>query len=541
MQLDDLTLSALADELNGRFSGGRIDKISMPRGDMLIFQVYAGGKNSRILACCGANARIHATENRYENPQEPPSACVFYRKRLQGGRIDRVFKTEGERIIGVEITSEDELGDARGYTFYCELIGRRQNLVLTDSDGVIIHCFKQFSPEVWPERPVLPGLIWKLPEQRAGVEVSEADLGRICREAAVSEDPGKALSNSLRQISPAVGRILFQRAQGEPSRLEKLIKTVEPEPWVNGESFSPVMPCGDGWERADSFSQALDTVYRSFEEESTRKNLASSVIKTVQNAKKKAVRRLANQQQEMLEAENREEVKKNADLIMANLWAIKPGAAEADVTDYWQQPPREVRIELDPQLSASDNAQLLYKRYGRLKRAAEALAVRIEIGRREIEYLDSVLYSLSKVSTSAEVDAVKEELSEAGYVKYGRNRKKVRALPARAPEISPSGFEIVWGRNNRENDELRRAADRNDLWFHAKDIPGSHVIMKTGGCEPAAEDIEFAAGLAAKHSSSTAGYRVAVDWCKVKNVKKTPDAGAGMVNYTSFSTVIVSV
>ncbi|MBQ1270247.1 MAG: NFACT family protein, partial [Clostridia bacterium] len=292
------------------------------------------------------------------------------------------------------------------------------------------------------------------------------------------------------------------------------------------------------------FSSLMDSFYMARREEDLKKNLSSSLKKTLENHRARLERKLGKQRQELLTAQKREDLKQRADLITSNIYAIRSGDSKAVVTDYFTEGMPTVEIPLDPELSPQQNAQLLYKRYTRLKNAEEALMVQIEHGESELEYLESLLYQLEQARGEKEIRELSLEASQAGYVKKAQNGKKNK--PEKQGAIVPKkyvtagGFTLLRGRNNRENDHLTmRMAKGGDLWFHARNIPGSHVIMVLEGREPSVPDIEEAAALAAFWSKAGKSPRVPVDYTRAKHVKKPSGARPGMVNYFEFKTILI--
>ena len=295
--------------------------------------------------------------------------------------------------------------------------------------------------------------------------------------------------------------------------------------------------------RAESFSRLMDDFYMQRRGEELKKNLSASLKKTLENHRARLERKLGKQKQELLTAQNREKLKKNADLIMANIYAIRSGDDKAVVTDFFDEGMPSVTITLDAELSPQQNAQLLYKRYARMKNAEQALTAQIELGEGELAYIDSLLYSLELASGEKDIRELTAEAAQAGYVKKASTKKQKAEKPgAIAPRryVTSGGFALLRGRNNRENDQLTmRMAKGNDLWFHARNIPGSHVIMSLEGREPQVSDIEEAAALAAFFSKAGASPRVPVDYTRAKRVKKPQGARPGMVNYFEFQTILI--
>jgi predicted ribosome quality control (RQC) complex YloA/Tae2 family protein len=296
------------------------------------------------------------------------------------------------------------------------------------------------------------------------------------------------------------------------------------------------------WEKYGDFCSLLDDFYREQTRAQDLKNLSGAMERSMTTVKKRLERKLAGQKQELQTAEEREKLKRTADLITANLYAIRSGDKSVVLTDYFDPELPQVKVELDPLLSPQENAQRLFGKYTRLKRAEEALTRQIELGEQELEYVDNVLYTLAAAQDAAQIKEIREELIQAGYVKpeeKGKRKPKPLTYAPRQFTVE-GGFTVLCGRNNRENDELtHRRAGKNDIWFHARNVPGSHAVLFTEGQEPSDEALRQAASIAAYYSSAANQPRVPVDYTLVRRVKKPQGAKAGMVNYFAFKTALV--
>lgn len=552
MSLDSFFIKAQADALNERLAGARIDKIFMPRvGEAVISVRGEMGAERLMVSCGGANSGVYLTSLRPENPPSPPMLCMLLRKHMQGGRIISIAQPNGERMIEIAFSSTDELGRMSEKRLVCELMGKRTNMLLLDEKGIILGCVKKVDYES-SDRPVLPGLVYRMPPRSGKPSVFDLDEEGLVRRLE-GIDTADGLMDRLEGISPLIARELIFRglpAEKMASALYRLARG-QGSPWLvrrGGRDFDiscmDIDQYGDGESVPYSdFSELLDDFYRQKRESELKKNLSFALKKNLDNHRSRLERKLAKQKQELLTAQNRETLKRNADLITANIYAIKSGDDKAVVTDYFSEDLATIEIPLDPDMSPQQNAQLLYKRYARLKNAEQALAHQIELGEGELEYIDSLLYSLSQISGEKDLRELTAEAAAAGYVKKAQNRKGKPEKPgAIAPVryVTSNGFTLLRGRNNRENDRLTmKEAKGGDLWFHARNIPGSHVIMVLEGREPEVADIEEAAALAALYSQAGQSNRVAVDYTRAKSVKKPQGARPGMVNYFNFKTILV--
>lgn len=553
MSLDSFFIKAQAEALNERLAGARIDKIFMPRvGEAVISVRGESGAERLMVSCGGANSGVYLTSLRPENPPSPPMLCMLLRKHMQGGRILSITQPEGERMMEITFSSTDELGRMSKKKLVCELMGKRTNLLLLDEKGIILGCVKKLDHESSPDRAVLPGLIYRMPPRSGKPSVFSMDEEELEALVSKASDPDM-LMDSLEGISPLIARELFFRGLSSRQMAGALYRLAQGQgsPWLvrrGGKDFD--ICCMDIDQYADGesipysdFSELLDDFYRQKRESELKKNLSFALKKNLDNHRSRLERKLGKQKQELLTAQNREKLKRDADLITANIYAIKSGDDRAVVTDYFSEDMPAVEIPLDPDMSPQQNAQLLYKRYARLKNAEEALSRQIELGEGELEYIDSLLYNLSQISGEKDLRELTAEAATAGYVKKAQNRKGKPEKPgAIAPVryVTSNGFTLLRGRNNRENDRLTmKEAKGGDLWFHARNIPGSHVIMVLEGREPEVADIEEAAALAALYSQSGQSNRVAVDYTRAKHVKKPQGARPGMVNYFNFKTILI--
>ncbi len=563
MPLDSLTLGALARELNAALAQARVDKIYMPRPGEAIFHLRGAEGACRLLvSAAGAAGRAHLTASRAENPETPPMLCMLLRKHLAGGRLLSVEQPEGERMLRFAFSAVDEMGERTEKALICELMGRRTNLILTDGGGKVLACFKKVDAEMSPDRPVLPGLKYHMPPRRDIPRFLKAD-GETMRLAALraleADQPDRALPDLLEGLSPFLARELLFRARGDAQRLYTELSVLrdqaaagELRPWLLRQEGRPVdfscipITCKPGveCEQMPGFSALLDACFAEKAQHELQKSMAAGLQKTVANAIGRLERKLGSQKQELADAEGREKLKHDADLITANLHAIRPGEKQARVTDYFAEGMPETVIALDPDLSPQQNAQRMYKKYARMKNAEQKLREQLEIGQRELEYLGAVSYTLSQAQSARDVEGVRQELAAAGYLKNRREKGKKPKPQAFAPRRFPlaDGFEALCGRSNTENDELTmRRAQKNDLWLHVRNAPGSHVIVPVReGREPTPAVIEQAAAIAARFSSLGAQPRVPVDWTRVRHVKKPQGARPGMVNYFQFQTILVA-
>ena len=539
MPLDAITLTALTAELRPELEGAKIDKIQQPERDMLLLSLRCSGGNRRLLIAAGTgNARVHFTAENMENPAEPPMFCMLLRKHLTGARIRSVEQPGHERLLRLLLETRDELGDRADKTLVVEMIGRSSNVILVDADGRIIDCLRRMDYAGEAERSLLPGMIYRLPPKQDKTDFFTADSERR-RALVAGADPGqpvdKWLLAAFSGLSPLICRELACRCGDSfdtlPEQLDALSDLIAAGDYTpvllteNGQpldfSFMAIHQYGDtvSLETHPSFSELLDAY-------SARRD--------------RLQKKLALQAEELCRTEKREELRRTAELVTANLYRLKKGDRELLCEDYYQEDCPEIHIPLDERKTPQQNAAALYKEYNKLKAAREHLTVLIADGEKQLDYLNSVLDQLSRAETEKDVAELRRELTATGYLRRRRNVKPDRAKP-QAPWrfVTDDGLEVLVGRSNVQNDELTtKTARRTDYWFHTQKVHGSHVILRCEGLEPPARSIQQAAALAAWFSQGRDGGKVAVDYTMIRFVRKPSGALPGFVLYTDYKTVL---
>ena len=493
MALSAEIISSLTEELSDNLTEGKIEKIQQPEPDLMLITVRRFGENHRLLIrCAGPNARIHLTEQIFENPASAPMFCMLLRKHLTGARIRGVRQPNGDRILLFDMESRNELGDRADLQLIVELTGRATNLILTDSDGRIVDCMRRVPPGEHTARALLPGLRYEYPPLPAG---------------SLSGD-GKAFSGT----DSGTG--------------------------TSGRDTAADLP-------DSGISAWLDARYAGREREELQRRRSQELVRTVRRTRDRQQRKLAAQSEELRRTENMETVRREAELLQANLYRVHRGDRVLECEDYYQEELPQIRIGLDPLKTPQQNLAARFREYRKLKGAREHLTGLIADGERQLDYLNSVLDELLRAESERDLDEIRTELQETGLLRrtQGKRPGKKKQKPSEPLRYeSRDGFEILVGRNNTQNDELTfRTARRTDLWFHVKDLHGSHVILRCEGAAPSDEAVHCAAALAARHSQAGDGGRTAVDYTMVRNVKKPSGALPGRVIYTDYQTVIVQV
>lgn len=560
MALDAILLSALMGELAPKLEGGRIDKIQQPERDQVIISLRNKGENMRLLINAGAGSgRLQLISAGLENPAEPPMFCMLLRKHLIGGRIEKLTQPQWERLVLVDITSHNELGDSVKLKLAVELMGRSANLVLIGDDGRIIDCLRRMDYGGDAERRMLPGMIYRLPPRQKKPMIFE--LGREEIAAAVSASDGgkpldKRLMDSFSGLSPLICRELACRCGNDPELLPAVIEAFLES--VRAGEFTPTLFLENGRPREysfmvlhqygaeyecrtfDSFSELLEAYYSKRELLERRRRRARELSHSVKTARDRIARKLASQKEELERTYCREDIRKNAELVTANMYRIKKGDGSVTVEDYYAEGCPRLEIALDPLKTPQANAAAMFKEYNKLKTAEKHLTALVAEGEKQLEYLNSVLDELERAESERDLAEIRRELTETGYIKKQRGAKPDKLKKQGPMEfVSSDGFLILVGRSNSQNDELTtKTARRTDIWLHTKNVHGSHVIISCDGLEPPQRTIEEAASLAAYYSQAREGGKTAVDHTMVRFVRKPSGSMPGKVVYTDYSTVM---
>ena len=561
MPLDAICLSALTKELSEKLAGAKIDKIQQPERDMILLALRGRGENLRLLIAAGTgNARVHLTKSAFENPAEPPMFCMLLRKHLTGARILSVSQPKYERVLKLELETRDELGVEGHKTLIAELIGRSANLILVDAEGRILDCLRRMDYGGDAERRMLPGMFYRdvPPQTKPALLETEPETVRAMIENADKTRPiDKWLLESFAGLSPLVCRELSFRCGGDwtllPVLLDAFIESINagelrPYLYFDGKkpadfSFMRLKQYGDALrcEEADSFSDMLDRFYTGRDKLEQQRRRGHELLKTVRTVRDRQQRKLNARYEELKKSEDREGVRKTAELITANLYRLKKGDSVLRCQDYYDPDCPEIEIRLDPLKTPQQNAAAMFKDYSTRKAAAEHLTTLIADGEAQLDYLNSVLELIGAAESEKDLADLRRELVDTGYIKAsaGKKREKVKSqAPLRF--VSTDGREILVGRSNLQNDELTtRLGRRTDYWLHTQKIHGSHVLIRCEGEPPSDKCIEEAAVIAAYYSQGRGGGKIPVDYTMLRFVRKPSGALPGKVIYTDYKTILV--
>ena len=561
MPLDALCLTAVAGELRRSLLGGKIDKIYQPAREELLLCIRGRGENVRLLLSANpGHPRAHLTTRNRENPDTPPMFCMLLRKHLLGGRILELKQPPMERLLDFRLETIDELGDRVERRLVLEALGRNSNLILLDGEGRIIDCLRRVDGDMSRQRQVLPGLFYRLPPAPDKLDPMALD-GEGLRRALdnpTGREADKLLLDTFNGLSPLITRELAFRAggDGEPlaRELEKLLDAVRREDFApyllvregkgTDVTFLPILQYGPQTEsrRQESFSQLLDGFYEEREQMERVRQRGQDLVKSVTSARDRTARKLANQEKELEATETRERQRELGDLLTSNLHAMQKGMSTFRAVDYYDPEGKQTDIPLDPLLTPQQNAAKYYRAYNKAKTARQMLALQMEKGRRELEYLNSVLENISLAEGERDLQEIRQELAETGYLRRpGKAKDRGRKVSGKPMEFrSSAGLRISVGKNTSQHDRLTtKQAYKSDLWLHTQKIHGSHVILWLEGGGADARSLTEAAQLAAYFSQARDGKKVPVDYTPVKYVKKPAGARPGMVVYSTYQTAVV--
>ena len=559
MPLDAIVVTALRRELENALTGSRVDRISMPEKDLLILSLHSreSRSNKLLLSLRPGSARVHITRHSFENPAQPPMFCMLLRKHLSGARLTGVEQPPFERLLMLHFDTVDELSFHSPKTLAVELMGKGVNLILVGEDNRIVDCLRRVDYETNARRAVLPGLFYELPpaqDKPSFFTVSEEELRERIQTAERGREPDQWLLKTFGGLSPLLCRELsaegWDRLADAALSLRHRAETGDLVPVMlteNGKPrdfcFMPLRQYGDAvtQEVFPDFCSMLDEFYTRRDRQENLRRRSADLTKLVKTNLNRLRKKTAARERELLDTEKREQYRRRGDLITANIYRLKRGMDSFEATDYYDENCPQVIIPLDVRKTPQQNAAANYKLYSKAKTANGILTGLIAASKEEEAYLESVLHELTNAENEADLQAVRAELMAGGYLKSKPGvKKQKRTAPSKPLRFtSPTGREILVGRNNAQNDELTlHTAHRGDLWLHVQKLPGSHVIVSQREGEADEETIRFAADLAASYSAAADGERAAVDCTFVRNVKKPPGARPGRVIYTDYRTLI---
>lgn len=555
--------------------GTRVDRVFQPNRDELILAFRGFSAAYKLLISARANsARVNLTTIPVENPQQPPMLCMLLRKKLQGAKLLEITQPDLERALMLKFDSVNELGDHVELTLAVEIMGRYSNIILVDENGKIIDALKRVDAEMSSERLVLPGLLYRLPPPQDKLSMLTCTVEEImARIDALPRDMelSKALMSVLQGISPIIarevensaglGHEVYVKSMTPPQRrrtemyVTTLMETaknvsgtphivIDPQNKPKDFAFMDIRQYGSAMtvSEKESFSEMLDAFYAERDQIERMRVKSQDLLRLLANHADRLSRKIANQQAELSACAERDTLRIKGDLLSANMYAIQKGETSVKLQNFYDENLAELEIALDPALTPQQNAQKYYKNYRKAKTAEEKLTEQIGLAQTELTYIDSVFESLALAENERDLNEIRAELAEQGYVRRraGKKKQKQPALSAPLKFKTSDGFTVLVGRNNRQNDKLTmKDANNNDIWFHTKNIPGSHTVLVTDGKAPTETAMEEAAVLAAQHSRAKDSAQVPVDYTQIRYVSKPQGAKPGMVIYVQYKTVYV--
>ncbi|MGI6283932.1 Rqc2 family fibronectin-binding protein [Caproicibacterium lactatifermentans] len=573
MALDGAYLHHLKKELETSVLGCKVDRIYQPNRDELFLYMRSREGTQKLLLSARANsARIHLVKQTPENPKYPPMLCMLLRKRLTGAHLVQIRQPGLERALLLDFDGTNELGDTIRLTLAIEVMGRYSNIIFIDENGKIIDALKRVDAEMSSERLVLPGLTYHLPPPQKKLCLLEVAPQQIlCQIQSLPAEMQlhKALLHTLQGLSPVVCReiqfrvghgadvFIHQMTPAQQSalldillRLQEIIikQTGVPAMAVGPQkpldfSFIPIQQYGNRAKCAikSSFSELLDSFYGDRDRIERMHVKSQDLLRILTTATERISRKINNQRADLKKCAKRDELRICGDLLNANLYRISKGSTSVHLENFYEKGQPLVTIQLNPALSPSQNAQKYYKAYRKARTAEDILTVQIQNAEAELAYLDSVFEELSRAEKECDLNEIRSELAEEGYIRRPKNKRQKDIASKPLQFTTSDGFHVLVGRNNRQNDQLTlKQAHKNDIWFHTQKIPGSHVILVTDGKAPTDKAILEAACLAAYHSRGKSATKVPVDYTLDRYVSKPKGAKPGMVIYVNQKTLYVT-
>ena len=570
MAFDAVAVRCLVKDLKDKLINSRIDKIHQPEKDEITINLRTMTDNFKlVLSASPAHPRVHFTNVSKKNPISAPMFCMLLRKHIGSGKITDIEQIGFERIIKFSIESYDELGDLTTKYLIAEIMGRHSNIILTNQDMRILDCIKHIDFTVSSVRQLLPGLDYVSPPVQDKTDLTEISETANIDFSSPIQTADKAILSAIAGISPLTSREIVYRAFGrtdvkcseltDNGRNKLLYETVKLAKDVQQNNFSPCMIINSvsgklmefsatpitqyeslaEIKEFDDISVLLDTFYRTRDMHERMRQKSADLVKLLNNNIERVSKKLGILNKTLADSENKDKYKIYGDLLMANLYNMKNGQSSVEVIDYYKEDSPTVKIPLSP----SQNAQKYYKRYNKAKNAEIEAAKQIENAKNDLEYLESTLAAIETSDTESDLNAIRAELIAEGYLNRKFNPKKQKQNASKPMHfVSSDGFDIYVGKNNTQNDYLTlKFANSSDLWFHTKNIHGSHTIIKLGLDKDVPKTtITEAAELAAYYSKGRDSSQVPVDFTQIKNVKKPNGAKPGMVIYDYYNTIYVT-
>ena len=538
MSFDGFFLHHMTEELRHELVGGRIQKINQPFDQELVLQIRSNRKSHKLLLSAhSVFGRVQLTETTFENPAVPNTFIMVMRKYLQGAVIEAIQQVENDRILEISVSNKNEIGDSVAVTLVIEIMGKHSNIILLDkASGKIIEAIKHVGFSQNSYRTILPGSTYVAPPQTGSLNPFTVDDEKLFEILHTEDLEPKRLQQIFQGLGRDTATELSERLTADKLKTFRAFFASPTQPSLTEKSFSALL-FSDSKTQMSTLSKLLDTFYKDKAERDRVNQQASELIRRVENELEKNRKKLGKQEEELLATENAEEFRQKGELLTTFLHQVPNDQDQVELDNYYTG--EKILIALDKALTPNQNAQRYFKRYQKLKEAVKHLTSLIEETQATILYLESVETALAQASLT-EIAEIREELIQTGFIRR-RQREKIQKRQKPEKYLASDGQTIILvGRNNLQNDELTfKMAKKDELWFHAKDIPGSHVVI-TGNLQPSDEVKTDAAELAAYFSKARLSNLVQVDMIETRKLNKPTGGKPGFVTYTGQKTLRVT-
>ena len=533
MAYDGIMMHQVKKSLIDTIQSGRINKIYQISKYELLFQVRANRKNYQLLISSHPMyARVQLTSLTYPTPEAPNPLTMLFRKLLEGGYIKEIEQIDLDRILKITFACHNELGDAIEYILFIEIMGKHSNIILVGKNNKIIDCIKHISPSMNTERFLQPGALYQLPPMVEKLNPFTSDF---------VED--SQLTKIYQGMAPILSKeILYRIDQGED--FKEIMKQIDKSQdlyitKINDKEYFHVIELThlQGITTKYALFDGLDLHFNEIDQKERIKQQTSNLLKFIQNEYQKNTTKLKKLKVTLEDSENSDNYRIKGDLLYASLHLMQKGMTSVEVDNYYDN--TKMKITLDPKLEPKANAQKYYQKYQKAKNSINVLHQQIELTEKEIDYFDSLITAMSQASYYDALE-IKEELENEGYLKKKKQRNTIRKkkIPQFQKYLTKDGIEIDIGKNNLQNDYLTfKYAHRYDMWFHAKDMPGSHVIVKAQDLDE--YTIRLAAKIAAYYSKGKNSSSVPVNYTLVKTLKKPAGSKPGKVILDNYKTIYI--
>ncbi|MEH6938198.1 NFACT RNA binding domain-containing protein [Bacillus sp. JJ664] len=555
MSFDGLFTGAMTSEVATKLTTGRISKIVQPSMYEVLLTIRANGANYKLLLSAHPSyARFHITDQNYDTPSEPPMFTMVLRKHLNGGIIESITQNERERIVRMRVRSRNEVGDEQIRTLIIELMGRHSNIILLDDERqIILDSIKHVPMAVNRHRIIQPGSSYVLPpkqeKQDPFAQMTEAEFLNIISNE--DQPTAQVLVQEFAGISPLFANEVVYR--NKDSLFESFVSLIDD---IQERRYTPSLYRFQSKEQFyfiemthlkgeqttfSSLSELLDVFYFGKAERDRVKQQSGDLEKILQNELSKNKKKLKKLERSLVDTEKADAIQLQGELITANMFALKKGMTEVEVVNYYDENGGTITIPLSPLKTPSENAQSYFTKYTKLKNSVAHIHEQIKLTIEENDYLETVLQQIESASPR-DLEEIREELAETGYVRKKKSKKPQKNNKQKVTLdefVSTTGELLLVGKNNKQNDYLtNKLASRDELWFHTKDIPGSHVVIRAK--EPSETAIKEAAIIAAYFSKARQSSSVPVDYTEIRHVKKPNGSKPGFVIYEQNNTVYVT-